>query len=295
MAKAVNLLEEACAIEPGFVPARAGLAVMRFNYQLYLRQDQARAQGDVKKLLDQCMVEAPQIAVTQYANGLFASAFDRNWERSDGAYRQVLAALPSDVKARGNLAINLMVRRRFDEAQQLIDVSRGLEGEQGMFLTRMALHVLQGDATQTIAAADQMLAVAPRQPQALFFKADALGFDLRDEVLTRATIEQMDPMQRTRSGPYLDACIAVASSNSENILHARDALIAAAKAGSGDWFQVVQVDAVLGDAVAGTRHLQLAIDHNEASVQICAAVPRLAALRHNKDFAAQVRRLNLPV
>lgn len=79
------------------------------------------------------------------------------------------------------------------------------------------------------------------------------------------------------------------------IVRARDALVAAAKSGAGDWFQVVQVDAALNDADAATNHLELAIDNKEASAQNCAAVPRLAEFRRDKRFAAQVRRLDLPV
>ncbi|MEO8303995.1 MAG: hypothetical protein ABI724_07735 [Betaproteobacteria bacterium] len=293
--QAVNLLEEACAIEPGFMPARASLALARFYCQLWLRLEVKQGVGEVKTLIDQCLADAPQLAATQYADGVFASAHDRDWERSDNAYRYILAALPSDVKVRGNLATNLMVRRRFDEAQSLLDVSRGLESSLGGLQGELAFHFLKGDVGRLLGVIDRMLAIEPRHALALFFRADALGFDMRDEASTRATIEMMDPLQQNSSRPYLDACIAVASNDTGNIERARDKLVEAAKGGIGDWFQVVQLDAVLGDADAGTRHLELAVDHHEPSAQNCAAVPRLEVLRRDKRFQAQVRRLNLPV
>jgi Tfp pilus assembly protein PilF len=294
MKQAVGLLEEAIAIAPDFVPARAALAVMRFYCDLWLRGEARRDSAAVQKLIAQCVAEAPGIAATQFGVGLLGSA-NCEWDASDTAYRQVLAALPSETRARGNLALNLMVRRRFDEAQQMIEVSRGLETEQATMHTQMGLHVLKGEVEHTVAIADKMLLSEPRNPVALFFKADALGFDARDEARTRAAIEQMDPLQQNSSRLYLDACVAVASGDTSRIRCARDNLVAAAETGGAEWFHVVQVDAVLGDSIAGTRHMKLAIDNREAAVQNVSAMPRLASLRRDEAFRAQVRRLNLPV
>ncbi|MEO8345814.1 MAG: hypothetical protein ABI607_08980 [Betaproteobacteria bacterium] len=294
LTQAIGLLTESCAIEPGFLPARAALALGRYFFQFHLRSGADRDPAEIKAMIDHCVLEGPQLAATQYANGVFASGHDHDWDRSDAAYRQVLAALPSDVKSRGNLAINLMVRRRFAEARQMLDVTRDLEGSLAALQSELALHHLRGDVAPLLAVVDRMLRVEPKHPLALYFRADALGFDVRDEVLTRATIAMMDPVQRDRNRPYLDACIAVASGDTTNIHRARDDLIAAASNGTGDWYHVVQLDAVLDDADAATRHLELAIDHHEGGVQNCAAVPRLEAMRRDKRFQAQMRRLNLP-
>jgi len=105
----------------------------------------------------------------------------------------------------------------------------------------------------------------------------------------------MDPMQRSSNKPYFDACLAVASGDTARIHRARDDMVDAATRGKGDWVHVVLIDAVLDDADAAVRHMELAIGHNEGGVQNCAALPSLAKLRRDKRFAAQIRRLNLPV
>ena len=290
----IDLLEQACAIEPGFAPARASLAVMRLYCHVWLRDQSPQGVGVAKSLIEQCLTEAPHLAATQFVNGVFA-AHDRDWDRSDTAYRKVLEALPSDLKSRGNLAVNLMVRRRFDEAQQMLDISRGLQASLGSLHNDLVLCILKGDVDAGLAAAEKMLLLEPRHPIALFFKVDMLGFAVRDEARTLAAIEQMDPMQRSSNKPYFDACLAVASGDTARIHRARDDMVDAATRGKGDWVHVVLVDAVLDDADAAVRHMELAIGHNEGGVQNCAALPSLAKLRRDKRFAAQIRRLNLPV
>jgi hypothetical protein len=74
-----------------------------------------------------------------------------------------------------------------------------------------------------------------------------------------------------------DASVADRFAAGRPVGRARDDLVAAAGHGTGNWFRVVQVDAVLNDADVAARHLELAIDRHEGGVQNCAAVPRLAA------------------
>ncbi len=302
IAKSLGLLEEACAIEPGFVPARATLARHRLFAGIWLRDLITDDKRDIGALVSSCLDEAPQLAETQYLNGLYASAQRCDWEGSDRAYLQVIEALPSEVRSRGNLAINLMVRRHFDEAERILDESRGLEDPRVVLYTEMALNLLRGRQPELRTTIESILANDPHHPDALLIKAQHGAFYLPpgiprepdEEAKVRAAIAQMGPVQQQSSKTLLDAFIAVARGDASEIRVARDRLVAAAHAGTSDWFYAVLLDAVLHDIDAAVEHMRRAIDCRNSGVQNAAALHGFARLRQDPRFAAQLRRINLP-
>jgi TolB-like protein len=292
--RAVDLAGEAIRLDPGFTPAYAlrGLALNFYNH--YISYADASLDADTRAMARHAMAAGPRLATSNILDALVATYFDRDWDRSDERYRFVLDRMPSDAHARRNLAFNLSLRGRMDEAQAELDLAGSVDRSPRLSMMQGMLHRFRREYGAAIACHDRVLQAIPGDAISTIHAVEAEGLLLRDERRVRARVAAADAALYAQWGPYFDACIAAASNDAEWLSAARTHWRERALGGSAEWYTDATLAGAAGDIDGVVDSLRRAIEvgHNE-SVAHARVDPVFDCARDDPRFTALLRQIKL--
>jgi eukaryotic-like serine/threonine-protein kinase len=159
--QAVPLLEEAVALDSGFAMAWRKLAVMLGNLQLSPSR-QAAAATNAYRHRDRL----PSLE-RDLATGYYFAFVDYDPDKVIAAYRSALATDPDNRVALNNLAVQLITRRQYAQAESLAIRASRLGRAASFWINIVDAQIAQGhlgDAEQTI---DRFNQVSPGSPYAI--------------------------------------------------------------------------------------------------------------------------------
>lgn len=292
--RAVDLAGEAIRLDPAFTPAYAlrGLALNFYNN--YIRYADASLDAETRAMARHAMDAGPRLATSNILDALVATYFDRDWDRSDERYRFVLDRLPSEAHARRNLAFNLSLRGRMDEAQAELDLAGSVDRSPRLSMMQGMLHRFRREYDAAIACHDRVLQALPGDPIGTLHAVEAEGLLLRDERRVRTRVAAADAALSAQWGPYFDACIAAACNDAEWLSAARTQWRERALGGSAEWYTDATLAGAAGDVegVIDSLGRAIAAGRNEP-VAHAGVDPVFDCARADPRFNALLRRIRL--
>jgi serine/threonine-protein kinase len=165
-AEAQTYFDRAIARDPGYAPAYAGLANVRF-----FQDDPAASRRLALKAieLDPGLVEAHVVI------GLIRQHYDSDWGGSEEAFRHAIELDPGHAEAHHELSMLLMRMGRFDEAVREAHLTLYAAPMSGRFQAGLGEVFLYGGRyEEAVAAADKALLLDPSYAQAHGVRALAL-------------------------------------------------------------------------------------------------------------------------
>jgi hypothetical protein len=288
---ALAFADEACILDSTFVPAQ----ILQASLQIQLvRNAGARvSEGAAKDLALRCIRAAPRLAASKALDATLATVLEHDWDRADLRYAELTLALPANQEARLGFATNLAVRRRFAEAQTVIDAAEAIERTPQVLQAQAYLHIWQGEFEAAAVLHDEILTHPGFQYPTTMMQALVVGMMLRDETHMRTLVETIEPELSHVYRNFLAVCVAASTRDNGALTAAHTQLAAAAEAGQALWYHVALVDGYVGDAKSAAFHLGRAIDFRENGIKNAAVAPCFSRVRDDPLFRTQLGRLNL--
>jgi hypothetical protein len=288
---ALAFADEACTLDPTFMPAQ----ILHASLQIQLaRNAGARvSEGSAKDLALQCVRTAPRLATSKALDATLATVFEHDWERADLRYSEITSALPANQEARLGYATNLAVRRRFTEAQAVINAAAAIERTPHLMQAQAYLHIWKGEFDAAALLQDEILTHPGFQYPTTVMQAMVVGMMLRDDGRMHALLGMIEPEISCIYRNFLQACVAASTRDSIALSTAHKRLAAAAESGQGLWYHVALLDGYVGDAKNAGVHLGRAIDRSENGIKNAGVAPCFAPVRDDPQFRRQLSRLNL--
>lgn len=291
MQAALAKADEACTLDPGFLPART----LKASLQLQLGRiaGVSMQQAAAHAVAQECIRAAPQLATSKALDALLATTADNDWARADRRYAEITTALPANLSARWNAAITLSLRGRFDEAQIALDGAAAIDDAPQVMQAQAYLHIWKGEFEIAAKIQDEILTHPGFEFPTTVMQAMVVGLMLRDEARMHALLDAIEPGMPLVYRNFLEACLGASTNDSATLTAAHRRLTAAAKAGEALWYHVALLDGYVGNPAGAAEHLGRAIDRYENGTQNAAVAPCFQRVREDRRFQAQLRRLNL--
>jgi TolB-like protein len=289
---ALHAFDEALAIDPGLVPALAfkGLALMQADsHRAWLHP---HVQAVVRALSRRCDDEAPNLVSSAMLHGLIGRN-DCAWDRIDRRLSAAVAHHPSAVAARLQLAGNLTLRRRFDEAQDTLEpvegLERSLEADRAIASTRL----WSRDFAGAIARFDAMLLTEPGHVYASMMRFMAAVYSC-DSLAARRYERAMPLELHAKYAAFVTGCIAAIEDHEALARAKREEVAREAGDARLAWYHVAMLDGLLGNAEGAAANLARSFEHHESTCTLGAVDPSFDRVRGDARFRAAVRAMDLP-
>jgi TolB-like protein len=290
--EALAAFDEALSLDPGLAPARAyrGLALVAADsHRAWLRKD---VQAEVRELSARCDEEAPTLVSSAVLHALIG----RNecaWERVDRRLSAVVASHPSAVAVRLQLATNLTVRRRFDEARTTLAPVDGLERSLDADKAIAASRLWSRDFAGAIERFDSILAAEPNHVYAAMMPFMAAVY-LHDPARAEAYERAMPADLHAKYAPFIAGCRAALDDDRSAASACRAAVVEQAAEARLPWYHAAMIDGLTGNADGAADNLQRSFAHHEATCSLGAVDPSFDRVRAHPRFREAVRAMDLP-
>ena len=126
IARALQLLDEALALDPGYALAWAGLA-WTHRRGLWIDAEPASVFGPANEAAARAIALAPTLANARAERGFGAYWYDYDWQAAEREFRAALAANPNVATAHFGLAQLLLTQDRIDEGMRHLRLTRELD------------------------------------------------------------------------------------------------------------------------------------------------------------------------
>jgi TolB-like protein len=283
--------EEACTLDPSFIPARTLVASLQLQLGRIAGVSPQRATAHA--FARDCIRAAPQLATSKALDALLATTVDNDWTRADRRYAEITTALPANLSARWSSAITLSLRGRFDAAQAALDEAAAIDDAPQVMQARAYLHIWKGEYETAAKIQDAILAHPDFQFPTTVMQAMVVGLMLRDQARMNTLFDSIEPEMPLVYRSFLEACRAATMDDGAALASAHRRLTTAAVAGEALWYHVALLDGYVGNAAGAAEHLGYAIDRYENGTQNAAVAPCFQRVRDDPRFRTQLRRLNL--
>lgn len=291
-ARAVRVLRQAVAMDPGYANAWAELAIATDELSNN-RENPAEAAQDVKLAFaaaERAIALAPGLAQGYASRGLLRYNRSWDWQGSRADYERAYALDPGNVALLGYYATSLFfIEGRHDQA---IAMSR-----KATVLDPLSVQAWEGlgrllQADGQTAAADEAFRQAIGINPGATWGNYLLGYDelqagKAESALTRFRLIQEDP--------WVLAGTAVAEHTLGHARESRQALeTLEAQYAAGFGFQIAAIHAWRGDNDQAFAWLERAYKHRDAGMARLRDDPTIASLRDDPRFAALVEKMGFP-
>ncbi len=291
--KAIEYFNQAIETDPGYALAYAGLAdcyQIRHDLAPHERMPEARSAALKALQLD------PELAEAHVSLAGIREFYE--WDRA-GAERELRRAIeldPGSAEAYRMLALQLMVRRRFDEAEQAVKQAQELEPLSvtvGKMAAWLAFHRRQYD--QAITLYRGVLELDPHFSQAQ--REIGLSYLQNGEhskalAALRASLELSENYFRSTNRADLAHAYAI-SGDQREAKRVLAGLLVASPDGYVDPYGVAIVYVALGDSEAAFKWLRRAYDEHSYWLSWLGVDPRWDPLRSDSRFREVEQRVGL--
>lgn len=292
-ATALARFDEALRIDPHFVPARVhkGLTLMYSDRSNgWLRDD---VQREVRNIAAECADEGDHLVSYAMLVNVLGRA-DGDWDRIDHRMRSTVAANPSAVAPRHQLAGNLTLRRRFGEANAILLPVAQLDQSLDADRHRAIVRLWSRDFDGAIALFDSMLEREPAHTYAGLMRFMTAIYK-RDSSAAHRYSQGMAPMLNRAYQPFIDGCLAAVEGERAVARVHRDGVRERAEASQLSYYLVGMLDGLTGDAGGAAENLERSHARAEMSATLAAVDPSYDAVRGDPQFRRVVRSMGLPV
>ncbi len=291
---ACERLDEAGRIDPSYVPARTMRAYIELSRIAFTRNFTAQSLAGLRRRVEACVAEAPQLLRTRIVESAFYSWFDHDWDRCRATLESIATAVPANVEARFRLCSNSSLLREFDRASAAIEPALVLESSPMPVLGRACMQMWRRDYGEATAGFDRVLAREPTHAFANFMKVFTLGIYGGDVHAARVHMDTMPLAVRQKYEDMLTGCLcAVEGRPDEARAHQRQ-VIARAHRGDAFWYHAAMIDGLLGDGDGAAQRLATAATAHDFPRVVAAVDPCLDRVRDHAGVRRQLRMLNLP-
>ena len=291
--RAVEALEKAVALDPGYAPAWAALAFAHFlaSDQAPSRYDPSRGFPRAREAAEKSVALAPGFAGGYAVRGHLRANFDYDWSGARVDLERALSLNPEEADVLNSYGWLLA---RLGKVPEAIAVARKaavldpLSAELWVRLSAFYLGTGQLDLAET--AAKRALDVAPERAQA----ARNLGFAyflagrLED---ARAAFQRSSNELFRRMG---EALVEYQLGHQAEAQRPLDKMLADPWARSNGSYQIAQVYAWQGEVDRAFEWLESAYQHHDAGLSYLKYDPLLRKVRADARYAALLKKMNLP-
>jgi adenylate cyclase len=291
-ARAVRVLRQAVAMDPGYANAWAELAIATDELS-NTRDSPADAVQDVKLAFaaaERAIALAPGLAQGYASRGLLRYNRSWDWQGSRADFERAYALDPGNVALLGYYATNLFfIEGRHDQAIAMSRKATVLDPLSVLAWEGLG-RLLQADG-QTAAANEalrQAIGINPGATWANYLLGyDELKAGKADRALTRFRLIQEDP--------WVLAGTAVAEYTLGHARESRQALeTLESQYAAGFGFQIAAIHAWRGESDQAFEWLERAYEHHDAGMARLRDDPTIASLRDDPRFAALVKKMDFP-
>jgi TolB-like protein len=113
--KALEYLNNAIKVEPGWAPLYSGLAQTWLGIQQNGFEPPSVAMPEIYRNLNKALELDPNLSEAHYLNAMIAHLVEWNWEKSEKEFLEALAVNPNDAQSRALYAQLLCILQRSDE------------------------------------------------------------------------------------------------------------------------------------------------------------------------------------
>ncbi len=291
-ARAVRVLRQAVAMDPGYANAWAELGIATDELS-NTRDSPAEAAQDVKLAFaaaERAIALAPGLAQGYASRGLLRYNRSWDWQGSRADFERAYALDPGNVALLGYYATSLFfIEGRHDQAIAMSRKAAVLDPLSVLAWEGLG-RLLQADG-QTVAADEAFRQAIGINPGATWGNY-LLGYDelkagKAESALTRFRLIQEDP--------WVLAGTAVAE---YTLGHARESQQALetleSQYAAGFGFQIAAIHAWRGESDQAFEWLERAYEHHDAGMARLRDDPSIASLRDDPRFAALVKKMDFP-
>ncbi len=292
--RALEALEKAVALDPGYALAWAALARAQFRAsdQNPGRHDPSRGFPRSREAAEKSVALAPGFAGGYAARSGQRAILDYDWSGARADLERALSLNPGDADVLNSYGWLLAQLGKVPEAIATARKAAALDPLSADIWVRLSAYYLgtgQLDLAET--AAKRTLDVAPEQAQA----ARNLGFAyllagrLAD---ARAAFERSSNELFRQMG---EALVEYQLGHQAEAQRPLDQILANPFARSGGSYQIAQVYAWRGEADRAFEWLESAYQHHDAGLSYLKYDPLLRKVRDDARYAALLRKMNLPM
>ena len=284
---AMRYFELAIAKDPDFAPAYAALASL---HALVNDGAGARKFAEKARALDPSLAEAPM------ALGMIHQFFDRDWARSEAAFRQAIRLNPGNAETHHELSMLLMRLRRFDEALREAQLTIYLAPMTARFEHGLGeVHLFSGQYDEAILAAGKALSHDSSYTAPYMIHGYAYAQKRMFQKAEEALVKCMPRACREFAVPLLGYVHAMAGRRSEATRIA-DSLTAewnARQTKGGLGYEIAQVYVGLGDRTRALDWLER--ESETGALMLYTGInPVFRPLHGEPRFRALLMKLKLP-
>ena len=289
--RAIDAYEKALALDEGYAPAWAGLALATF-YASNVAGKPAEVQALIRRATaaaERAVTLGPDLAETWAARGYLRALVEWNWEGAMSDLHRALAINGGDAQGLRRYALVLATLGRLPEAIAATRRSAGLDPLAAEVWDNLGyLSTASGDLAGARAASARALEIAPEQSYAANHAAVA-------DLLDGRAAQALQGFERTGEEIFRLQGVAMAQHELGHEVQAKRALDQLiAKYAHNSAFQIAQAHAFRGEADAAFTWLERAYEQRDGGLSLLKCDPLLAKIRPDPRYAALLRKLRLP-
>jgi TolB-like protein/Tfp pilus assembly protein PilF len=291
--RALQALEKAVALDPGYAPAWAALSLAHYSaydHRDPTRHDTAQAIPRARAAAEKAIVLAPRFAGGYSARGNLRVSLDYDWSGARADLERALSLNPGDAGVLISYAWLLGTLGKLPEAIAAGRKAVALDPLSSEGWTQLSAHYLgTGELDLAEGAAQRALDVSPEQAWA----ARNLGFAY---LLQGRPAEARVSFQRSRSDFFRvmgEALVEYQLGHGAEAQRALAQMLTAPGATAGN-YQIAQVYAWRGEADGAFEWLESAYRNHDGGLGFLKYDPLLRKVRGDARYAALLRKMNLP-